>query len=78
MLPAISKISSQQAKPTQETNDKATMLMDYAHTYPDAIIRYHASDMQLYIDSDAAYLVLPNAQSRGTGHFYLSDNYTRS
>ena len=47
--------------------------MDYAHTYPSATIRYHASDMQLHIDSDAAYLVLPKARSRGAGHFYLSD-----
>ena len=28
--------------------------------------------MQLYIDSDAAYLVLPKARSRGVRHFYLS------
>ena len=73
MLPAINEISSQQAQPTTETNDKVTMLMDYAHTYPTATIRYHASDMQLHIDSDAAYLVLPKARSRGAGHFYLSD-----
>ena len=47
--------------------------MNYAHTYPDAKIRYHASDMQLYIDSDAAYLVLHQARSRGAGHFYFSN-----
>ena len=49
------------------------MLMDYLSTYPTAIIRYHASDMCLHIDSDAAYLVLPKARSRGAGYFYLSD-----
>ena len=76
MLPAINEIAPQQAKPTQEINDKAAILMDYAHTYPDAIIRYHAYDMQLYINSDIAYLVLPIASSRGAGYFYLSDNYT--
>ena len=48
--------------------------MDYAHTYPDATIRYHASDMCLHIDSDAAYLVQPCARSRVGGHFYLSNN----
>ena len=26
--------------------------MDYAHTYPNATIRYHVSDMCLHIDSD--------------------------
>ena len=54
-------------------NKKAIMLVYYMHTYPDAISRYHASDMQLYIASDAVYLVLPKARSRGTRHFYLSD-----
>jgi hypothetical protein len=38
-----------------------------------AIIRYHASGMALHIDSDAAYLVLPNACSHYVGHYYLSD-----
>jgi hypothetical protein len=51
-----------------------TMLMDYASTHPNAIIRYHASDMILHIDSDAAYLVLPNARSRYAGLYFLSDN----
>ena len=73
MLPAINEISSQHANPTEETNAKAQMLMDYAHTYPDATIRYHASNMQLYMDSDAAYLVLTKAHSRDTGHFYFSN-----
>ena len=73
MLPTINEISSQQAHPAEETNAKTKMLMDYAHTYPDAKIRYHASNMQLYIDSDAAYLVLPKARSRGARHFYFSN-----
>ena len=46
--------------------------MDYTHSHHDAIICYHASDMQLHIDSDASYLVLPKARSRGAGHFYFS------
>ena len=52
------------------------MLIDYTHMYPDAVIRYHASDIQLYINSDAAYIVLPNVRSRSAEHFYISDNYT--
>ena len=47
------------------------MLMDYLTTYPDAILRFTKSDMILYVDSDAAYLVLPQARSRIAGHFYL-------
>ena len=61
MLPAINEISASQPQPTEDTNDKAQMLMDYANTYPSATIRYKASDMQLHVDSDAAYLVLPKA-----------------
>ena len=74
ILPAINEISTQQAQPTEDTNTKATMLMDYFHTYPCATIRYHASDMQLHVDSDAAYIVLPKARSRGVGNFYLSSH----
>ena len=29
--------------------------------------------MYLHIDSDAMYLVLPKARSRGAGHIFLSD-----
>ena len=49
------------------------MLMDYAHTYPNAKILYHASDMYLHIDSDASYLLQTQARSRLAEIFYLSD-----
>ena len=49
------------------------MLMDYAHTYPNATIRYHASDMCLHIDSDAAYKFQPQSCIRVAVHFYLSE-----
>ena len=45
--------------------------MDYLHTHPDAVVRFHASDMILYIESDAAYLVLPKARSCVARIFYL-------
>ena len=54
------------------------MLMDYVHTYPHAVIRYYASEMQLHVDSYAAYLVLPKAYSRGAGHFFLSSHTPRN
>jgi hypothetical protein len=73
MLVALNEIASQQATPTDATLSKTKMLMDYAHTNPEATIRYHASDMCLHIDSDAAYLVQPKARSRAAGHFYLSN-----
>jgi hypothetical protein len=72
MLPALNEIGTQQASPTEATRNKANMLLDYACTYPNAKIRYYASDMVLHVDSDAAYLVLPNAKSRIAGHYFLS------
>ena len=73
MLPAINEISAQQSSPTEKTWEACKMLLDYACTYPNAKIRYYASDMCLHADTDAAYLVQPNARSRYAGFFYLSD-----
>ena len=47
--------------------------MDYLHTHPNAVVRFHASDIILYIESDAAYLVLTQARSRVSSIFYLSN-----
>ena len=47
--------------------------MDYLHTHPDAVIQFHASDMILYIEFDAAYLILLQAHSRVASVFYLSN-----
>ena len=48
--------------------------MDYAATYSNVYVRYYASDMVLSIDSNAAYLVLPNTRSRIAGYFQLNDH----
>ena len=79
-LPALNEIASAQAKPRETTKRKAQQLMDYMHTYPDAFLRFYASDMILHIESDAAYLVAPKARSRIAGYFHLSDhpNKTKS
>ena len=71
MLPALNKIGAQQAQPTQSIMKKVQRLMDYGNTYPNAYIRFYVSDMQLMIDSNAAYLVLPKARSRIAGYFRL-------
>ena len=49
------------------------MLLDYLHTHPNAKIRFYASDMILYVDSDAAYLVAEKAKSRIAGYYYCSN-----
>ena len=71
ILPALTDIASAQSKPTEKTMKACKMLMDYLATYPNATLRFTKSDMILYIDSDAAYLVLPKARSRIAGHFFL-------
>jgi hypothetical protein len=74
MLPAINEISGSQTAPTQKTMGACKMILDHATTHPNAIVCcYHASDMALHVDSNATYLVLPNARSRYAGHYYLSD-----
>ena len=76
MLPALNDISSQQAHPTVKVKDKIQTLLDYANTYPNVFLRFYASDMQLHVDTDAAYLVLPKAQSRIAGYFRLLNKDT--
>jgi hypothetical protein len=76
MLPALNEIGTQQSKPTQATIAASNTLLDFAATYPNGKIRFYASDMILHIDSDAAYLVMPNAKSRVAGYFYLSNKPT--
>ena len=67
ILTALNHIGTTQAQPTQATKEQCIRLMDYLSTYPNTFLRFHASDMILHIDSDAAYLVLPKAKSRITG-----------
>jgi hypothetical protein len=54
MLVAIGYISSDQTKGTQGTLDKVTHLLNYCDTQPETVIRYHASNMDLHIQSNAS------------------------
>ena len=74
MLPGLNEISTQQSQTTVATQQKLTQLLDYVSCHPNAVICFHASDICLHVDSDAAYLVLPKARSRLAGHFFLSDH----
>jgi len=73
MLVTLGTISTNQAKANTRTAHAVVKLLNYATTHPNATIRYHASDMVLYIYSDTSYLSAPKACSRASGHFYLSD-----
>jgi len=78
ILPALNEISSTQAKPTTLTRDKTDMLLNYLSTNRNAVLRFKASGMFLHIDTDAAYLVAPNAKSRIAGYYFLGDGTTTS
>jgi hypothetical protein len=77
MLPALNEIASTQAAPTDRTKEECQQLMDYAATHPQVFVRFHASDMTLLVDIDAACLVLPKAKSRIAGCFQLNHHPDR-
>ena len=49
------------------------MLLDYAETYSNEIIRYKVINMVLHMDSDVVYLIITEARICYAEHFYLSD-----
>jgi len=71
---ALNEIASQQAKPTEATVKTVDWMLDYLSTHPDATLRFYASDMILIIETDAAYLVLPNARSRAAAWFIFGND----
>jgi hypothetical protein len=73
MLTAVNKIGSTQARPTQAVLKETMHLLHYAATWPDAVIVYHASGMQLALHSDASYLSETKARSRAGGIHFLTD-----
>jgi hypothetical protein len=72
MRVALGTIASAQSQATAHTQSVCEWVMDYAASNPLSIIRYYASDMCLYLHSDASYLSETRARSRAAGHFFLS------
>ena len=56
MLTARHEFSGQQAKPTANNARKIKQFINYRVMHPEARIQYHASDMILYVQSDAGYI----------------------
>ncbi len=69
MVTALSSITSNQAKPTEETMSNIKFFLDYAASNQDAIITYRASDMVLAVHSDASYLSKPKSPKLCRGPF---------
>jgi hypothetical protein len=74
LIMPINVLASEQSKATADTADKVIKLLNYCNTHPETKIRYHASDMILYIHSDASYLSEKEANSRAGGFFYIGNS----
>ena len=73
MLHALNNIASSKSKGTQTTWEAVKYFLNYAASNPDAEIIFQASETIYKIDSDAAYLVCPEARSRTGGYHYLGN-----
>ena len=71
MLHALNDIAS--SKNTKACADAVNYFLNYAASNPEAEILYKASDMILQVDSDAAFLICPEARSRAGGFFFLGN-----
>ena len=74
LLPALSSLASQQAKPTERTMALCKQFLDYMAMQDDTILTYKASNMALAIHSDASYLSEAKARSRAGGHMFMASN----
>ena len=71
---AVGSIASSMSTSTwEDLRFRINHFLDYAATHPDAMLRYHASQMHLWLHSDASYLNESKARSRNGGFFFLSD-----
>jgi hypothetical protein len=74
LLVVIGTLASQQSKGTKATMQALVHLLNYCATHPNAVVRFHASDMMLHIESDTSYLSAPKAHSRVAGYHFLSSH----
>lgn len=74
IITALSALASQQATPTENTAKRVVKYLNYMATNPNAMIRYHQSDMILKNHTDSSYLNEPKGRSRQGTHFYLGND----
>jgi hypothetical protein len=71
LLTVVNELGSVQANPTLNDMRKLDRLLQYASSHQNQGIRFHASTMQLQIQSDASYLCRSKARSVLGGLHYL-------
>jgi hypothetical protein len=74
LIMPINVLESEQSRATADTADKVIKILNYCNTHPETKIRYHASDMILYIHSDASYLSERESKSRAGCFFYMGSS----
>lgn len=74
MITRIGQLASQQARPTEALDLEVTKFLHFAATWPNAGIRYHASDMVIHCQSDASYLSEHDAGSRVGGFMWMGQH----
>lgn len=77
MISALnSLLASAENKAISHTTKTTTHFLNYCASHPDATLEYQASDMILYIESNASYHSKLQAQSRAGRYFYLGHQPT--
>ena len=75
MLAAIGSIACALSTATwADLKQRVQHFLDYANSNPDAALIYKASDMHLWIHTDASYLTESKARSRAGGFHYFRTN----
>jgi hypothetical protein len=73
LFTAVTKVAMQQKAPTTATLAATHRFLDYVAAHPNASVIFNASNMQLYVHSDASYNSEPGSRSRAGGYFSLGD-----
>ena len=74
ILPVLNNITLYQASSTKKIKTKCKRLLNYVALHPNIVLQYHASNMHLHIDLDAAYIVAPKVKSRIVGFYYFKNS----
>ena len=71
---ALSALTSQQAKLTEQTMKRVTQFLQFVASQEPAVLTYRKSNMVLAVHSNVSYLNEANARSRAGGHHHLPEN----
>ena len=56
---------------TEQDDNNENQFLDYIATHPNAVVRFHASDIILYANTNVSYLNEPQARSCAERNLFL-------